>query len=166
MDSGYLRGTTPGRAGQSREPPFTFSAQFAVGKRGRPRTDPFSRVVPRPSKSGRQDLNLRPLGPEGPQGDPHGVVPGGTASHPFDITGNASDAGFHPVAPFPPDETPFGALVVQATLGALLTVGEVATRLRVSRATVYRLVRLGSIPALRVSNSIRISADALAWSPP
>jgi len=108
-------------------------------------------------------LNLRPLGPEGPQADPHGVVPGGTASYPFDNTGNATDAGFHMVAPFPPDATPFGALVVQELPGPLLTVGEVAARLRVSRATVYRLVRLGTLPALRVSNSIRVPRDALAW---
>jgi len=54
--------------------------------------------------------------------------------------------------------------VVQGILGRLLTVGEVAARLRVSRATVYRLVRLGGIPALRVSNAIRIPADAIvSW---
>ena len=106
-------------------------------------------------------MNLRPLGPEGPQGDPHGVVLGGTASHPFDITGDAGAAGFHPVAPFPPDAMPFGALVVQELPGPLLTVGEVAARLRVSRATVYRLVHLGTLPVLRVSNSIRIPASAV-----
>ena len=111
--------------------------------------------------SGRQDLNLRPLGPEGPQGDPHGVVPGGTASYPFDNTGNAGDAGFHPVAPLPPDATPFGALVVQETPGPLLTVAEVAVRLRVSRATIYRLVRAGALPALRISNSIRVPTSSL-----
>jgi excisionase family DNA binding protein len=127
----------------------------------RPQNDRFSRVVPGPSESGRQDLNLRPLGPEGPQGDPHGVVPGGTASYPFDITGSEEGDGFHPVAPFPPVETPFGALVVQDLPGPLLTVGEVATRLRVSRATVYRLVQAGTLPALRVSNAIRIPASAL-----
>jgi excisionase family DNA binding protein len=106
-------------------------------------------------------LNLRPLGPEGPQGDPHGVAPGGTASYPFDNTGNATDAGFHPVAPFPPDETPFGALVVQELAGPLLTVGEVAARLRVSRATIYHLVQAGALPALRISNSIRVPLEAL-----
>jgi hypothetical protein len=64
MDSGHLRGIAPGRTGRSRRAPCTFSAQFAVSKKRRPRTDTISRVVPRPSKSGRQDLNLRPLGPE------------------------------------------------------------------------------------------------------
>jgi excisionase family DNA binding protein len=56
----------------------------------------------------------------------------------------------------------FGALVVQGAPGALLTVREVAARLRVSRATVYRLVQAGALPVLRVSNSIRIPAAALA----
>ncbi|MCX6069860.1 MAG: helix-turn-helix domain-containing protein, partial [Chloroflexi bacterium] len=37
-----------------------------------------------------------------------------------------------------------------------------AARLRVSRATVYRLVQAGALPTLRVSNSIRIPATALA----
>jgi excisionase family DNA binding protein len=111
-------------------------------------------------------LNLRPLGPEGPQGGAHGVVPGGTALYPFDNTGNAGDAGFHPVAPLPPDTTPFGALVVQEIPGPLLTVGEVAARFRVSRATVYRLVQDGALPFLRISNSIRILAAALTSPAP
>jgi hypothetical protein len=87
-------------------------------------------------KSGRQDLNPRPLGPEGPQGDPHGVVPGHLASYPIDNTGVGGEAGSHPMAPVPPVEPPFGAYVVQATSGPLLTVAEIAARLRVSRATV------------------------------
>ena len=106
-------------------------------------------------------MNLRPLGPEGPRADPHGVVPSGTASHPLDNTGNATDAGFHPVAPFPPDATPFGAFVVQEIPGPLLTVAEVAVRLRVSRASIYRLVQAGVLPALRISNSIRVPLEAL-----
>jgi excisionase family DNA binding protein len=65
------------------------------------------------------------------------------------------------VAPGPLDETPFGALVVQTTPGSLLTVGEVAARLQVSRATVYRLVQAEAFPALRISNSIRIPLEAL-----
>jgi excisionase family DNA binding protein len=117
-------------------------------------------VTSRPPKAGRQDSILRPLGPEGPQADPQGLVPGGTASHPIDITGTVEGDEFHTVAPFPLDATPFGALV-QEIQGRLLTVGEGATRLRVSRATVYRLVRLDSIPSLRISNAIRVPANAL-----
>jgi excisionase family DNA binding protein len=51
--------------------------------------------------------------------------------------------------------------VVRDAVGRLLTVREVAAKLRVSRATVYRLVQSGALPVLRVSNSIRIPAGAL-----
>ena len=107
-------------------------------------------------------MNLRPLGPEGPNADPHGLAPGHLASYPFDNTGVEGGAGSHTVVPPPPDATPFGALVVHDAVGPLLTVREVADRLRVSRATVYRLVQAGALPVLRVSNSIRIPAEALA----
>jgi excisionase family DNA binding protein len=106
-------------------------------------------------------LNLRPLGPEGPNADPHGLAPGHLLSHPLDNTGVEGGAGSHSLAPLPPVATPFGALVVRGVPGALLTVREVAARLRVSRATVYRLVQAGALPALRVSNSIRIPEAAL-----
>ena len=105
-------------------------------------------------------MNLRPLGPEGPQADPHGVVPGHLASYPLDNTGVKGDAGSHTVAPSPPDATAFGALVVQGFSGPLLTVGEVAARFRVSRATVYRLVQTGALLAARISNSIRVPTEA------
>ena len=106
-------------------------------------------------------MNRRPLGPEDPQPDAHVVVPGHLESHPQDITGLQGDAGSHTVGPNPPDATPFGALVVQDPLASLLTVCEVAFRLRVSRATVYRLVQGGTLPSFRVSNAIRIPAEAL-----
>ena len=41
----------------------------------------------------------------------------------------------------------------------LLTVQEVATRLRVSTMTVYRLIKAGDLPAGRVGNSYRLPAD-------
>ena len=107
-------------------------------------------------------MNLRPLGPEGPNADPHGVVPGHLASYPVDNTGVEGAAGSHTVAPLPPVATPFGALVVHDAVGRLLTAREVADRLRVSRATVYRLVQAGALPVLRISNSIRIPEGALA----
>jgi excisionase family DNA binding protein len=37
----------------------------------------------------------------------------------------------------------------------LLTVADVARRLRISKATVYRLVAEGKLPHVRVGNSIR-----------
>ncbi len=42
---------------------------------------------------------------------------------------------------------------------AVLTVGEVAARWRVSRMTVYRLVHDGVLPSLLVGRSIRIRVD-------
>ena len=105
---------------------------------------------------------MRPLGPEGPNADPHGVALGHLASYPLDNTGVGGGAGSHAVAPLPQVATQFGALVVRDAVAPLLTVREVAALLRASRATAYRLVQAGALPALRVSNSIRIPATALA----
>ena len=41
-----------------------------------------------------------------------------------------------------------------------LTVAEVATAMRVSKMTVYRLVHSGELPAVRVGRSFRVSEDA------
>ncbi len=41
----------------------------------------------------------------------------------------------------------------------LLTVQEVATRMRVSTMTVYRLIKTGDLPASRVGHSYRLPAD-------
>jgi excisionase family DNA binding protein len=43
-----------------------------------------------------------------------------------------------------------------------LTVAEIAEITRLSRMTVYRLVRSGEIPGTRVGRSFRIRADAVA----
>lgn len=40
-----------------------------------------------------------------------------------------------------------------------VTVSEVASQLRVSNMTVYRLVQSGQLPAVRVGRSYRIRAD-------
>ncbi len=40
--------------------------------------------------------------------------------------------------------------------GALLTVAEVASGMRVSNMTVYRLIRSGELPAVRVGKGYRI----------
>ena len=89
----------------------------------------------------------------------HARHPRGARSHANDD--DANGGGFHGVAPFPRGGTEFGALVVDGDPGALLTVREVADRLQVSRATVYRLVLAGALPVLRVSNAIRIPDGAL-----
>jgi excisionase family DNA binding protein len=45
------------------------------------------------------------------------------------------------------------------TEARLLTVNEVADLLRVSRMTVYRLIKEGQMPALRVGRSYRLRED-------
>ncbi len=46
----------------------------------------------------------------------------------------------------------------------LLSVSEAAELLRVSKATAYRLVQAGELPALRVGHSLRIDREELnAW---
>jgi excisionase family DNA binding protein len=40
-----------------------------------------------------------------------------------------------------------------------LTVQEVATLMRVSSMTVYRLIKAGDLPAVRVGRSFRVRAD-------
>ena len=138
--------TAPGTAGNQRKSPATLEesqGQVMVGETGFEPATPWSRRAE--CRSAR-------------------VAPGHLASYPVDKTGVDGDAGSHTVAPLPPVETPFGAFVVRDAVGQLLTVREVAALLRVSRATIYRLVQTGALPTLRVSNSIRIPEMALALS--
>jgi excisionase family DNA binding protein len=44
---------------------------------------------------------------------------------------------------------------------SFLTVAEVATAMRVSKMTVYRLVHGGDLPAVRVGRSFRVPEDAV-----
>ena len=44
-------------------------------------------------------------------------------------------------------------------IGGFLTVGEIARRLRVSNMTVYRLVRSGRLPAVRIGRGYRIREE-------
>lgn len=70
-----------------------------------------------------------------------------------------------------PKSQPFGALVVQASpeaggsgsglIGPYLTAREVAARLRVCTATVYRLCDAGELMHVRVSNAVRVGEGDL-----
>ncbi|MGC9983488.1 MAG: helix-turn-helix domain-containing protein [Polyangia bacterium] len=46
-------------------------------------------------------------------------------------------------------------------IGPYLTTREVAARLRVCTATVYRLCEAGKLPHIRVSNAVRVGEDDL-----
>jgi excisionase family DNA binding protein len=70
--------------------------------------------------------------------------------------------GFHPTLLLSPFPEAFGPTLVQerlrqATAVQFLTVREVATRLRVSPATIYALCAKGKLAHARVSHSLRIS---------
>jgi excisionase family DNA binding protein len=73
----------------------------------------------------------------------------------------ASDAGV-PGTSGPATSGP-GASAPAERLGELrfLTVAEVATLMRVSKMTVYRLVNAATLPAVRVGRSVRVPEQAV-----
>ena len=57
-------------------------------------------------------------------------------------------------------ETPTGLTSnTPSVMGRFLTVAEVARHLRVSNMTVYRLVKSGQLPAVRVGRGYRLQED-------
>ena len=46
-------------------------------------------------------------------------------------------------------------------MSELLTVEEVAARLRITKQVAYRLAREGKLPSVRVGRSVRMSTEAL-----
>jgi excisionase family DNA binding protein len=54
-----------------------------------------------------------------------------------------------------------GPADVQPARAQFLTVAEVASLMRVSKMTVYRLVHNGELPAVRVGRSFRVHAKAV-----
>ena len=127
------------------------------------RDPPVSRTKSRPSESGRQDLNLRPLGPENFGRGSHRVVTIPTSPQDCGIPGGGKRGGSHPVTsdrPIPNGSFTFWAQNPELNF-AFLTIREVAERLRVCRATVYRMIDKGQLRALRVSSgAIRVAGDA------
>src|SRR5690349_7390283 len=90
------------------------------------------------------------------------MAPDGSASQPLESSGAGSVAGSHRVAPIGPRGTVNGAPAVRdAQSGKLLRVTEVAGRLGISRATVYRICREGRLGHVRISNAIRVPELAL-----
>ncbi len=115
-------------------------------------------------ESGRQDLNLRPLGPEGASAFVDAGSPLVTVSHALDVAGVSPAAPPDRLAPVGTATIPRGELLVNApvVLERLLTTVEVANHLGVCRATVYALCERGELPCVRVSNAIRIAPADLA----
>ena len=123
-------------------------------------SDPF--VV-----SGRQDSNLRPLGPEGAPGFSDlstGVqvlaTTQGSEGRLDASTRRERSGTLGRVPPVSPNSRR-GLRVALPEPEQLLTVRETAGRLRVSTATVYALCDRGELPYLRVSNAIRIQQEDL-----
>jgi excisionase family DNA binding protein len=80
-----------------------------------------------------------------------------------DLAGTRSDAGSHTEARIAPGTTPFGAPVARLGRGVEDWIGpaEVVARLKVSRATVYALVKSGQLRHPRVGLQIRVPLSAI-----
>lgn len=140
---------------------YTCAMNMISGDKGRERLG--FRGPLRGLKPGRQDLNLRSLGPARPTVDCHTVAGRGTGSPPVDLLGVGSAAGSHTEPPIAPGTTPFGAPVARLRRGVEDWIGptEVAARLKVNRATVYALVKSGQLRHRRVGLQIRVPLSAL-----
>ncbi len=116
-------------------------------------------------ESGRQDLNLRPLGPESSAGGSHGVVTIPVSRQASAIPRGRKRRGSHLVATGGPDSNVLFTIPSQypALSSDFMTIREVAERLRVCRATVYRMIDDGRLPVVRVSSGvIRIRSSSVA----
>ena len=120
------------------------------------------------SESGRQDSNLRPPGPELQSGSCDSLALPGTGSHSLDITMDSDPA--HPLngRPDKPCEAGFVPTVSPrfrenlVLPEQLLTVREAAQRLKVSRASLYKLCAQNQVVYVRVGNAIRFAPADLA----
>ncbi|MDP2270519.1 MAG: tyrosine-type recombinase/integrase [Archangium sp.] len=135
-----------------------------LGKTKPPRSKDFSNNLGGFHQSGRQDLNLRPLGPEGRSAVTHPFSSAPLASQALATSGKGASIDPHRLVGFPPLISPLTAPVRRRfeLPEELLTVAEVAPLLRVCKATVYRMVKDGSLPAVHVLNGVRIRRSALA----
>ena len=112
-------------------------------------------------------MNLRPPGPERAAEESHGVASASTAPQPSEITGEAEPAASDRVAESGYVETPFGAPVVRelppdpGPHERLLTAREIAARLGVCTALVYRMCQRNELPALRIGGSLRFTRETV-----
>jgi excisionase family DNA binding protein len=110
------------------------------------------------SESGRLDVNQRPLAAQGHSESIYGESHGGRRRQVAETTKVSGSSSSHRRAQRAPGTAPSGAPVAR-TFRGWLTTGEIAARLRLCRATVYRLCAEGSLKHVRVGLSIRISED-------
>jgi excisionase family DNA binding protein len=106
------------------------------------------------------------LAPEGGSGVSHGVSPSDTDAQRVEDIREGSESARTGDVVFTPNRTPFVTRLLPETGTGqipvrLFTVGETAERLKVSRATVYKLVAKGLLPHVRVASAIRIRSDEL-----
>jgi len=96
------------------------------------------------------------------------VASAGTATQPPEITRDAEPAGSDGLAERGYVETPFGAPVVRelppdpGPHERLLTVREVASRLGVSPALVYKLCQRNLLRSLRIGGALRFQLQAVS----
>ncbi len=110
-------------------------------------------------------MNLRPLGPEGSAGGSHWVITIPVGRQVSAIPRGQKRLGSHLVATGGPDSNVLFTIPSQysALTPEFLTVREVAERLRVCRATVYRMIVDGRLASVRVSSGlIRIRSTSVA----
>ncbi|MDP1822587.1 MAG: helix-turn-helix domain-containing protein [Archangium sp.] len=94
----------------------------------------------------------------------HPFSPAPLASQALATSGHGASLDPHRLVGFPPFVTPLTAPVRRRfeLPEDLLTVAEVAALLRVCKATIYRMVKDGSLQAVHVLNGVRIRRSALA----
>ena len=113
-------------------------------------------------------MNLRPPGPERALEESHSVSSAVTAEQAPEKTDEREAASLDTVASHPLVETPFGAPVVRAIPPdpgpheRLLTVREVASRLGVSPALVYKLCQRNPLRSLRIGATLRFRPQAIS----
>jgi excisionase family DNA binding protein len=147
--------------------PVTFQAQSLETAKGEGRDiDGFPWDAAAFRWSGRQDSNLRPLGPEAASPLVDGLGPSGTGPDLLDNSEVGSDSPPDGVARNGPDRTeswaPVGRVAPLLGVERLLTVRQVAALLGVCRATVYAMVESGVLPHLRLGSLIRFRPEDLA----
>ena len=113
-----------------------------------------------------QDSNLRPLASEPVPDDSHRFSVDRTVSQVADFSQGGRATASHRLSESAPIRTPFATHLLpkkkaqlRVIVEPLLSVREVAARLGVSTATVYKLCARGELAHVRVCNSVRVRRE-------